>query len=106
MSTQPASQQTALFWRDAARQRFATGDAEGALARDRKGLVAAGLALREDLDGGALTALARSRDGEEWLASGLRGIWTVTIGSSRPLSPSTATTGDPAAPAASPICGP
>ena len=73
MSTQPASQQTALFWRDAARQRFATGDAEGALARDRKGLVAAGLAPREDLDGGALTELARSRDGEEWLASGLRG---------------------------------
>ena len=72
MSTQPASQQTALFWRDAARQRFANGDAEGALARDRKGLVAAGLAPGEDLDGGALTALARSRDGEDWLASGLR----------------------------------
>ena len=73
VSTQPASQQTALFWRDAARQRFATGDAEGALSRDRKGLVAAGLSPREDLDEGALTALARSRDGEDWLASGLRG---------------------------------
>lgn len=69
---QPASQQTALFWRDAARQRFAEHDVEGALVRDRKGLVAAGLAPREDLEGGELTRLARSQDGEGWLASGLR----------------------------------
>lgn len=69
---QPASQQTALFWRDAARQRFDADDAEGALSRDRKGLVAAGIAPREDLDGGELTRLARSHDGEAWLASGLR----------------------------------
>lgn len=69
---QPASQQTALFWRDAARQRFAEHDVEEALVRDRKGLVAAGLAPREDLEGGELTRLARSQDGEGWLASGLR----------------------------------
>ena len=69
---QPASEQTALFWRDAARQRFDAGDTEGAIERDRKGLVAAGLAPREDLDGAELTRLARSRDGEGWLASGLR----------------------------------
>ena len=69
---QPASQQTALFWRDAARQRVAEHDVEGALVRDRKGLVAAGLAPREDLEGGELTRLARSQDGEGWLASGLR----------------------------------
>lgn len=73
VSPQPASQQTALFWRDAARQRFAAGDAKGALQRDRKGLVAAGIAPREDLTEGGLTQLARSRDGEAWLASGLRG---------------------------------
>lgn len=72
VASQPASQQTALFWRDAARQRFAAQDTEGALVRDRKGLVAAGLAPREDLDGGELSRLARSRDGEGWLASGLR----------------------------------
>lgn len=70
---QPASQSTALFWRDAARQRFDAGDAEGALSRDRKGLVAAGIAPREELEGGELTRLARSQEGEEWLASGLRG---------------------------------
>ncbi|MDX7644767.1 cellulose synthase subunit BcsC-related outer membrane protein [Aeromonas caviae] len=69
---QPASQQTALFWRDTARQRVAEHDVEGALVRDRKGLVAAGLAPREDLEGGELTRLARSQDGEGWLASGLR----------------------------------
>ncbi|WP_244081660.1 cellulose synthase complex outer membrane protein BcsC, partial [Aeromonas caviae] len=69
---QPASQQTALFWRDAARQRVAEHDVEEALVRDRKGLVAAGLAPREDLEGGELTRLARSQDGEGWLASGLR----------------------------------
>ncbi|MFR9703875.1 cellulose synthase complex outer membrane protein BcsC [Aeromonas sanarellii] len=72
VSEQPASQQTALFWRDAARQRFAAHDTEGALVRDRKGLVAAGLAPREELDEGELTRLARSQDGEGWLASGLR----------------------------------
>lgn len=72
VASQPASQQTALFWRDAARQRFAAQDSEGALVRDRKGLVAAGFAPREDLDGGELTRLAQSRDGEGWLASGLR----------------------------------
>jgi len=72
VAMQPASQQTALFWRDAARQRFAEHDVEGALVRDRKGLVAAGLAPREDLEGGELTRLARSQDGEGWLASGLR----------------------------------
>ena len=72
VAMQPASQQTALFWRDAARQRFAEHDVEEALVRDRKGLVAAGLAPREDLEGGELTRLARSQDGEGWLASGLR----------------------------------
>lgn len=72
VALQPASQQTALFWRDAARQRVAEHDVEGALVRDRKGLVAAGLAPREDLEGGELTRLARSQDGEGWLASGLR----------------------------------
>ncbi len=72
VAQQPASQQTALFWRDAARQRFAEHDVEEALVRDRKGLVAAGLAPREDLEGGELTRLARSQDGEGWLASGLR----------------------------------
>ncbi|MGU5633131.1 cellulose synthase complex outer membrane protein BcsC [Aeromonas caviae] len=72
VALQPASQQTALFWRDAARQRFAEHDVEEALVRDRKGLVAAGLAPREDLEGGELTRLARSQDGEGWLASGLR----------------------------------
>ena len=72
VAMQPASQQTALFWRDAARQRVAEHDVEGALVRDRKGLVAAGLAPREDLEGGELTRLARSQDGEGWLASGLR----------------------------------
>lgn len=72
VALQPASQQAALFWRDAARQRFAEHDVEEALERDRKGLVAAGLAPREDLEGGELTRLARSQDGEGWLASGLR----------------------------------
>ncbi|QWZ54938.1 cellulose biosynthesis protein BcsC [Aeromonas sp. FDAARGOS 1402] len=72
VALQPASQQAALFWRDAARQRFAEHDVEEALVRDRKGLVAAGLAPREDLEGGELTRLARSQDGEGWLASGLR----------------------------------
>ncbi|ATP91652.1 cellulose biosynthesis protein BcsC [Aeromonas caviae] len=72
VAMQPASQQTELFWRDAARQRVAEHDVEGALVRDRKGLVAAGLAPREDLEGGELTRLARSQDGEGWLASGLR----------------------------------
>ncbi|MDU4189379.1 MAG: cellulose synthase complex outer membrane protein BcsC [Aeromonas sp.] len=72
VALQPASQQTALFWRDAARQRVAEDDVEGALVRDSKGLVAAGLAPREDLEGGELTRLARSQDGEGWLASGLR----------------------------------
>ncbi|BDN93874.1 hypothetical protein KAM479_24270 [Aeromonas caviae] len=72
VAMQPASQQTALFWRDTARQRVAEHDVEGALVRDRKGLVAAGLAPREDLEGGELTRLARSQDGEGWLASGLR----------------------------------
>ncbi len=72
VAMQPASQHTALFWRDAARQRVAEHDVEGALVRDRKGLVAAGLAPREDLEGGELTRLARSQDGEGWLASGLR----------------------------------
>ena len=72
VAMQPASQQTALFWRDAARQRVAEHDVEGALVRDRKGLVAAGLAPREDLEGGELTRLARRQDGEGWLASGLR----------------------------------
>ncbi|MFM5654317.1 cellulose synthase complex outer membrane protein BcsC [Aeromonas caviae] len=72
VALQPASQQTALFWRDAARQRVAEHDVEEALVRDRKGLVAAGLAPREDLEGGELTRLARSQDGEGWLASGLR----------------------------------
>ena len=72
VAMQPASQQTALFWRDAARQRVAEHDVEEALVRDRKGLVAAGLAPREDLEGGELTRLARSQDGEGWLASGLR----------------------------------
>lgn len=72
VALQPASQQTALFWRDAARQRVAEHDVEGALVRDRKGLVAAGLSPREDLEGGELTRLARSQDGEGWLASGLR----------------------------------
>ena len=72
VAMQPASQQTALFWRDAARQRVAEHDVEGALVRDSKGLVAAGLAPREDLEGGELTRLARSQDGEGWLASGLR----------------------------------
>ncbi|MCX4050078.1 cellulose synthase complex outer membrane protein BcsC [Aeromonas caviae] len=72
VAMQPAFQQTALFWRDAARQRVAEHDVEGALVRDRKGLVAAGLAPREDLEGGELTRLARSQDGEGWLASGLR----------------------------------
>ena len=72
VALQPASQQTALFWRDAARQRVAEHDVEGALVRDSKGLVAAGLAPREDLEGGELTRLARSQDGEGWLASGLR----------------------------------
>ncbi|ULH01718.1 hypothetical protein MF133_16260 [Aeromonas caviae] len=72
MALQPASQQAALFWRDAARQRFAEHDVEEALVRDRKGLVAAGLAPREDLEGGELTRLARSQDGEGWLTSGLR----------------------------------
>ena len=72
VAMQPASQQAALFWRDAARQRFAEHDVEEALVRDRKGLVAAGLAPREDLEGGELTRLARSQDGEGWLASGLR----------------------------------
>ena len=72
VAMQPASQQTALFWRDAARQRVAEHDVEGALVRDRKGLVAAGLAPRENLEGGELTRLARSQDGEGWLASGLR----------------------------------
>lgn len=72
VAMQPASQQTALFWRDAARQRVAEHDVEGALVRDRKGLVAAGLAPREDLEGGELTRLARSQDGEGWLAYGLR----------------------------------
>ena len=72
VALQPASQQAALFWRDAARQRVAEHDVEEALVRDRKGLVAAGLAPREDLEGGELTRLARSQDGEGWLASGLR----------------------------------
>ena len=72
VALQPASQQAALFWRDAARQRFAEHDVEEALVRDRKGLVAAGLAPREDLEGGELTRLARSQDGEGWLTSGLR----------------------------------
>lgn len=72
VALQPASQQAVLFWRDAARQRVAEHDVEGALVRDRKGLVAAGLAPREDLEGGELTRLARSQDGEGWLASGLR----------------------------------
>lgn len=72
VAMQPASQQTALFWRDAARQRVAEHDVEEALVRDRKGLVAAGLAPREDLEGGELTRLARSQDGEGWLTSGLR----------------------------------
>ncbi|MDX7825079.1 cellulose synthase complex outer membrane protein BcsC [Aeromonas caviae] len=72
VALQPASQQTALFWRDAARQRVAEHDVEEALVRDRQGLVAAGLAPREDLEGGELTRLARSQDGEGWLASGLR----------------------------------
>ncbi|MGL6478720.1 tetratricopeptide repeat protein [Aeromonas caviae] len=51
VAMQPASQQAALFWRDAARQRVAEHDVEEALVRDRKGLVAAGLAPREDLEG-------------------------------------------------------
>ncbi|WP_368181158.1 cellulose synthase complex outer membrane protein BcsC [Aeromonas sp. R7-5] len=72
VALQPASQQAALFWRDAARQRVAEHDVEEALVRDRKGLVAAGLAPREDLEGGELTRLARSQDGEGWLTSGLR----------------------------------
>ncbi|MCR3894102.1 cellulose synthase subunit BcsC-related outer membrane protein [Aeromonas caviae] len=72
VALQPASQQAALFWRDAARQRFAEHDVEEALVRDRKGLVAAGLAPREDLEGGELTRLAHSQDGEGWLTSGLR----------------------------------
>lgn len=72
VSARPASEQSALFWRDAARQRFAAGETEEALQWDRKAMVAAGLAPREDLDGGDLTRLARNREGEGWLASGLR----------------------------------
>lgn len=72
VARQTASQQTALFWRDAARQRFAQGDLEGTLVLDRKALTAAGLAPREDLDDGSLTRLGRAREGEEWLAAGLR----------------------------------
>lgn len=72
VARQPASEASALFWRDAARQRFAQGDHEGALARDRKALTAAGLAPRDDLDGGSLTRIGRAREGEAWLAAGLR----------------------------------
>ena len=66
------SQGSALFWRDAARQRFATGDTQGALALDRKALTAAGLAPAEPLDDAALTARALSRDQDDWLVGSVR----------------------------------
>lgn len=72
VARQPASEASALFWRDAARQRFAQGDNEGALAFDRKALTAAGLAPREDIDDASLTRIGRAREGEGWLAAGLR----------------------------------
>ncbi|MFM7969629.1 tetratricopeptide repeat protein [Aeromonas sp. A-5] len=102
----PPSQESALFWRDAARQRFASGDNEGALALDRKGL----LAWRHWPPGRiwmeALSELAQPRRDEGGWSPGCAAIWTDTIASSRPPSRSTVTTGDPAAPAASPICRP
>ncbi|MEW7865974.1 cellulose synthase complex outer membrane protein BcsC [Aeromonas diversa] len=69
----PPSRDTALFWRDAARQRFAAGQEEQAIALDRKAMAAAGLIADTGLNDAALTREARAREGEEWLAASLRG---------------------------------
>jgi len=68
----PPSQDTTLFWRDAARQRFASGDNKGALALDRKALLAGAIIPREDISDGDLSEQARSQRGDDWLLSGLR----------------------------------
>ncbi|MGL5566000.1 MAG: cellulose synthase complex outer membrane protein BcsC, partial [Plesiomonas sp.] len=68
----PSSQETTLFWRDAARQRFASGDNKGALALDRKALLAGGIVPREDISDGDLSEQARRQRGDDWLLSGLR----------------------------------
>ncbi|MGL6553487.1 cellulose synthase complex outer membrane protein BcsC [Aeromonas jandaei] len=68
----PSSQETTLFWRDAARQRFASGDNKGALALDRKALLASGIIPREDISDGDLSEQARRQRGDDWLLSGLR----------------------------------
>ena len=68
----PPSQETALFWRDAARQRFASGDREEALARDRKALLAGGVTSREDVSDEVLSEQASSKSDDGWLVSSLR----------------------------------
>lgn len=68
----PPSQETALFWRDAARQRFASGDSEGALALDRKALLAGGVMSSEDVPEAVLSEQASSKPDEGWLVSSLR----------------------------------
>ncbi|HEH9417338.1 TPA: cellulose biosynthesis protein BcsC [Aeromonas sobria] len=68
----PPSRESALFWRDAARQRFASGDNEGALALDRKALLAGGVTSREDVSDEVLSEQASSQRDEGWLVSSLR----------------------------------
>ena len=68
----PSSQETTLFWRDAARQRFASGDSEGALVLDRKALLAGGVMSSEDVPEAVLSEQARSQRDDDWLLSGLR----------------------------------
>lgn len=66
------SPNSALFWRDAARQHFENGDIEEALNYDRKAAVAAGLISVEPLDDATLTTLTLSQDEDDWLVSSIR----------------------------------
>ena len=93
---QPASQQTALFWRDAAASAL-PHDVEGAwCGAGSQGLVAAGLA-REG-SGGRTDQLARSQDGEGGWHPACRSDLDRHYRQSQTTSPSTAITGAPAVP--------
>ncbi|WP_368165216.1 cellulose synthase complex outer membrane protein BcsC [Aeromonas sp. R6-2] len=69
---QASSRDSALFWRDGARQRFATGQTGQAIELDRKAMAAAGLIPDAGVNEGDLTRATRAREGEEWLAASLR----------------------------------
>ncbi|WP_168381013.1 cellulose synthase complex outer membrane protein BcsC [Modicisalibacter radicis] len=71
--TAPVGDDAALLWRDAARIAEAAGDRAGALARYRRGMIAAGIAdaatLSDDTD---FTRATRGRTDDDWLADSLR----------------------------------